>query len=90
MAEFNIPIEVPADRVDELVAALRWRHGQVEDVDDSDPENPVTITRDQTIAELRAILKADNIENLKNCVVRHKKFLAAQAAAGDITEPDIT
>lgn len=86
MAEFNIPVEVPAERVDDLIAALRWRHGQVEDL--TDPENPVQ--RDRTIAELRAILKQDVIENLQNCVVRHEKFLAAQAAAGGITPPDIT
>jgi hypothetical protein len=90
MAEFNIPVEVPAERVDDLIAALRWRHGQVEEVDNSDPENPVTTMRDRTIAELRAILKQDVIENLQNCVVRHEKFLAAQAAAGGITPPDIT
>ena len=85
MAAFDIPIEVPDAKVTELIDAMRWRHGQVEDV--SDPENPVM--RDRTVVELRAIIKTDVVENLKNCVVRHKKFLAAETAAGTITAPDI-
>lgn len=89
MAVFDIPVTVPDAKVDELVDALRWRHGQVEEIDNSDPENPVVTLRDRTPAELRAILKVDVIDNLKNCVIRHKKFLAAQTAAETINAPDI-
>ena len=85
MAVFDIPIEVPDAKVTDLIDAMRWRHGQVEDL--TDPENPVM--RDQTVAELRAIIKTDVVDNLKNCVVRHKKFLAAETAASTITPPDI-
>lgn len=87
MATFDIPITVPDASVNDLVAALRWRHGQV--LDETDPENPVM--RDRTVAELRAILKHDVTEDLKTVVVRHKKWLAAESVKDSIEAgaPDI-
>ena len=88
MAEFNIPIEVPADRVDGVVAALRWRQGNTYEDDPDANGNP--IEREKTIPELREGLKADVIAQLKELYKKHQKYLASEAADDLIVLPDIT
>ena len=63
MAEFNIDLTVPDERLNEFIEALRLHYGPV-----GDPP------RDRTAAELKAGVKADLIGMLKVWFVEYRKL----------------
>jgi len=79
MADFSITLTVPDGKVNDLIDALNWENGQIQDVDGSG--NP--IMRDRTPAELRAQLKASNEAFLLDIFKRYKRHLHAKAPIDD-------
>ena len=80
-ADFYLSITITDNSVQDVVAALNWHYGQVEDPADSG------IYRDRTGAELRALVNAGTIQAIKNIYVRHQRYLAEQTLV--TTPPDI-
>lgn len=75
MADFSISLTVPDNKVTELVAALRWHWGQVDDGAGG--------LRDRTQGELKGKLKESVEGSVKNIFTRHKKHLRDQGALND-------
>lgn len=76
MADFSISLTVPDAKLAELVDALRWKffHTSMK------PEDYAQVTP----AQLRAKLKEQNENFLKDAFIEHKRWLAAQAQTDTI------
>ena len=85
MAVFDIPLVVPDNKVAELIDALNWHLGQIQD--GTNPDG-TPIFRDRTGAELRAWLKQSQENILKDIFRRHKEYLRDQTVID--TTIDIT
>ena len=72
MADFNISITIPDDKVSPLVDAIKWDDGGRGDT-------PSTLTP----AQARNAMKLFLIAHMKSIYLDHKKWLAEQAAHTD-------
>jgi hypothetical protein len=79
MADFSIPITIPAGKTATVMAALNWHYGKLDDNG---------TLRDRTAAELKAVFKAEVEQKLKDVFQRYNQHLRDQTPFD--TEPGIT
>ena len=74
MADFSVSITVPDGKATELLDAINWHVGRVDENGNPDP---------MTAAEARAWLKEATENSLRGIFTRHKKHLRDQQAIDD-------
>ena len=77
MADFSLSITIPDDKVAEMIDALNWNYGQLEE----DGE-----LRDRTAAELKALVNAGTVQALKDIYKRYQAYLLTQSPVDDIID----
>jgi len=71
MGTFNLTITYPDNKETELLAALRWHFGQVEEIVDDVPT-----MRDLTAAEIKDKLEDLTMAGIRRIFIKHKRSLA--------------
>ena len=71
MGTFNLTITYPDNKATELMAALRWHFGQVEEIVDDVPT-----MRDLTAVEIKDKLEDLTMSGIRRIFIKHKRSLA--------------
>lgn len=79
MADFTIPITIPAGKTATVMAALNWHYGKLDDNG---------TLRDRTAAELKAMFMAEVHAKLRDVFQRYNQYLRDQTPFD--TDPGIS